>query len=217
LRATKTQLENSRHAATASAMAANRLTPQEAMNYPHPRPELSPEQVAAERVRTGKDKNAQPVSEGPLKVPAEHRLATEGAFLAEVDRATGKVVEKPSSFEYGHEYYQEKAQEGMPAAQRAAATGEVAIAAALGRVAKAHKKADTAGQGNGGGQGGGAASSGNSATPAAAIPNASTHGAPAGSGTTSNPSPTTNKPDQRPLWPLLVGLAIVAICLYFVL
>lgn len=67
--------------------------------------------------------------ERPLEMPPEHRLQTSAWHSIEVDVRTGKPVERPT-FEYGHEYYRERAQEAGPKEPVNAAAGEAALVAA---------------------------------------------------------------------------------------
>lgn len=130
-----------------------------------------------------------------LNIPADHRLETSAWHTIEVDSKTGKAVEDPA-FQYGHEYYQERAQESAPPQQRNATTGEVALAAVAGVQAP-----------------------GNSGTlPPVQIPDASTQGPPSSipkrQNTDSNKdSNSTSATSAAPLWPWLVALAVVVICL----
>ena len=64
-----------------------------------------------------------------LTIPSDHHIETSAWHSIEVDTKTGKAVENPT-FEYGHEYYQERAQEAAPKDQRNSAAGEVALVAA---------------------------------------------------------------------------------------
>ena len=77
-------------------------------------------------------KTTEPATVTPVEqptLPPEHRLETSAWHSIEVDAKTGRAVENPT-FQYGHEYYRERAQENVPAEQRNAAAGEVALVAA---------------------------------------------------------------------------------------
>jgi hypothetical protein len=147
-----------------------------------------------------------PVVDNPeqgFKVPEGQRLVKEGAFLAQIDKKTGKVVEKPS-FEYGHEYYRERAHEGMPAAQRTMAAGEVALAAAA--MSQSGKKPSSDASSTSGGANG-------SAWSAPTIPNATTQGPPPRTKGASAPTLSNNDTPEKPLWPWVVALVVIVICL----
>lgn len=66
-----------------------------------------------------------------LQIPEGHHLENSAWHAIEVDNKTGKAVENPT-FQYGHEYYRERAQESTPVAQSSTAAGELAIAAVAG-------------------------------------------------------------------------------------
>jgi hypothetical protein len=215
------------HTRTADRLFQPPVVKQErpAFTIPADMPEQQPlVRSAGERMLDPNTEPAQKASAGQLEIPADHRLNTDGWLITELDK-NGRVVEKPS-FSYGHEYYRERAQESGPHAQRAMATGEVAlVAAALSQSggkdrkpsgeAKAGTVSGSAGASAGASQGAGAV----------AIPNASGQGSPAvvrsaadtgGAKKTasSGAKMATNQPEQ-PLWPWLVALAAVAIVLFF--
>jgi hypothetical protein len=141
-----------------------------------------------------------------LVVPPEHKLQNSAWHSIELG-PDGNVVENPA-FQYGHEYYHERAQENMPPTQRNAAAGEVALVAA-------------AGGSNGGSQ---ASSPSGAGTPlSSTIPNASAQGAPAAvhgdAADTSGRSPSQPDPQTpaAPIWPWVVALAVIAVCLIIAL
>lgn len=135
-------------------------------------------------------------SDERLAVPDDHRLETSAWHTIEVDAKTGKAVEKPT-FEYGHEYYRERAAEAAPMQQRNAAAGEVALVAAAG---------------------GGTDSNG---TPD--IPDASTQGPPPHQQKQQTARPAHKATDAvhaaatGPLWPWVVALVVLIVCLLLVL
>jgi hypothetical protein len=133
-----------------------------------------------------------------LDIPPDHRLESSAWHTIEVDSRTGKPVENPT-FQYGHEYYRERAQEGTPTAQRNAAAGEVALVAVAAEETT-KSTTDT-----------------NAATQSGRIPDATTQGPPIiGSQAEAN---TKQKSAQKqssttgPLWPWLVALVVIVICL----
>ena len=138
-----------------------------------------------------------PQSAEELEIPKDHHLETSAWHTIEVDSKTGKPVENPT-FSYGHEYYQERAHEAAPKDQRNAAAGEVAlVAAAMGQAsAAAQPPSESSG---------------------AHIPLATTQGVP--KSTPSTPDPTAAKKSPAatsstgPLWPWLVALIVIIICL----
>lgn len=130
-----------------------------------------------------------------LTIPADHRLETSAWHSIEVDSKTGKAVEKPT-FEYGQEYHHERAQETAPKDHRNAAAGEVALVAAA-----MSQQADTTGNGSGS-----TASSGSTR---------STSSVQASLKTARKTLQTTD--DTRPLWPWVVALVVVIICLAVVI
>jgi hypothetical protein len=137
-----------------------------------------------------------------LAIPADHRLETSAWHSIEIDNKTGRAVENPA-FTYGKEYYRERAQEATPKQQRNAATGEVAlVAAAMGQ----------------------SDSSNPPAAPPIGMPNiplATTQGSPTKaalkSGLKSLGSSDSDNSNQGPLWPWLVALVVVVICLIVVI
>jgi hypothetical protein len=168
-------------------------------------------------------------AEGHIAVPEGHILNTEGWVITEIDKVTGKVVEKPT-FEYGHEFYRERAQEGTPAAQRIAATGEVAlVAAALSqtqstqqRSAKAPKReqhgtsaAVSIGASSGSASVGSPSVSVAGSSGSSSIPSASTQGSPSknkplpGDSTAQSVGGSGLSNASQPLWPLLIALGVI--------
>ena len=158
------------------------------------RPEKLPQAVA-------KRPKPDPSIERLPAIPADHRLETSAWHSIEVDSKTGKAVENPA-FEYGHEYYRERAAEATPKAQLGAAAGEVALVAAAGTALPA--------------------SASTPALPSPHIPDATTQGSrPAG-----RSQNTSSGQDQvrasspavstGPLWPWLLALTVVVICLVLV-
>jgi hypothetical protein len=133
-----------------------------------------------------------------LDIPPDHRLESSAWHTIEVDSRTGKPVENPT-FQYGHEYYRERAQEGTPTAQRNAAAGEVALVAAATEAATKHIT-DTA-----------------TAIKPGYIPDATTQGPPISSSqaeaNSKQKSPQKQSSTTGPLWPWLVALVVIAICL----
>jgi hypothetical protein len=156
----------------------------------------------------------QPTPEGQLEVPANHHIETSSWHSIEIDSRTGKPVENPA-FQYGHEYHRERAQENAAVSQRTAAAGEVALVAAAIDENDSNKLRKP--------NGGGALSGGGSAvglTNPSAIPSATTQGAPsspvrnaAQPGVIPDTSRASSGKTDQPLWPWLVALAVVAICL----
>lgn len=133
-----------------------------------------------------------------LEIPRDHHLETSAWHTIEIDSKTGKPVEKPV-FDYGHEYYRERAHETTPALQLGAAAGEVAlVAAAMGQA------------------------SGQSAQPgsAAHIQLATTQGVPKAA-RAAGPKPAKKASaalqSTAPLWPWLLALLVVIICLVAVI
>lgn len=134
-----------------------------------------------------------------LAVPADHRLETSAWHSIEIDNKTGKPVENPT-FTYGKEYYRERAKEATPKEQRNAATGEVAL------VAAAMSQSDA----------------GSSATLpiAPGIPLATTQGAPKKDALKAGLKSLSRSSDDdsaKPLWPWIVALVVVVICLIIVI
>jgi len=181
-----------------------------AERFSAPRSEGAPGQQAPE-VRQKSEKPAIIDPEQGIEIPADQRLIREGAFIAQVEKATGKVVENPS-FAYGHEYHRERAQEAALLAQQTIATGEVAVAAALAG------KPDQRQHANGGPVGGGGAAGGGS-LPAPVIPSATTQGPPSRTPSTSNMAANSSDDSsaQQPLWPWVVALVVIVIALFVLL
>ena len=134
-----------------------------------------------------------------LSIPPEHRLETSAWHSIEVDTRTGRPVEQPA-FAYGHEYYRERAQESGPLSQRNSAAGEVALVAAA--------------QANGGGV--------NGSAPMAApvnIPSATMQGPPPSRAAAKADAPvrgplaSPQKASTGPLWPYLLALLVIVVCL----
>jgi len=145
-----------------------------------------------------------------LAIPPEHRIESSAWHNIEVDTRTGRPVETPA-FTYGREYHRERAHESTPLAQRNAAAGEVALAAATGGGAGGISAAG----------GGGAQSDDGAAVSSADIPNASMQGPPNSIRQTppqpfSAPAPKSSHA-VTPLWPYLVTLAAILICLVVLL
>jgi hypothetical protein len=153
--------------------------------------------VRPEALPKGAAEQSRPDPEEQLHVPGGHRLETSAWHSIEVDAKTGKPVENPV-FEYGREYYRERAQESAPIRQRDATAGEVALAAAAGVQAP----------------------TGSTALPPVRIPDATTQGPPSAARTRDAKSSqnTTTEPAAAagPLWPWLVALAATAVCLLLV-
>lgn len=86
------------------------------------------EKAAAEAKRSVEKEQAQ-IEEG-LAIPKDHHVERSAWHNIEVDKS-GKAVQE-SAFEYGHEYYKERAHEMTPSQQQQldAAAGEVALVAA---------------------------------------------------------------------------------------
>ena len=151
-------------------------------------------------------KPEQAPSEQPQTIKlAENERVEQSAWLTTiVDKDTGRPVENPA-FEYGHEFYRERAHEGRPTALRNAAAGEVALVAAAR--ATATNGTDTAGNGG-------------TALPGAVIPSATMQGPPA-THQTQNTSADTGRPTigrkTGPIWPYLIALVVIFICLIVLL
>jgi hypothetical protein len=129
------QLEALRRAAPAVA-SERPAGPNRTVEQAFSRKELRNEagQTVDTHRQTATDEAKRSVSAGvpeerPLEMPPEHRLQTSAWHSIEVDTRTGKPVERPS-FEYGHEYYRERAQEAGPKEQVNTAAGEAALVAA---------------------------------------------------------------------------------------
>ena len=130
-----------------------------------------------------------------LSVPQDHRLETSAWHTIEVDAKTGKAVENPT-FQYGREYYHERAQEAAPRDdKRDAAAGEVALVAAA--------------------MAANAASAGASSTQPAS---ADFKGSPSASPQTSQPpqktsssSSSQDQPSTGPLWPWITAFVVVVL------
>lgn len=139
-----------------------------------------------------------------LQIPEDHRLETSAWHAIEVDNKTGRPVEAPT-FQYGHEYYRERAQEATPALERNAAAGEVALVAASGAASAA----------------GTSASNPAGTVPPAYIPDASRQGSPSGGAREKAKSAlnsvTKSSPSAGPIWPWVVALVVVVVLLAIVL
>ena len=152
--------------------------------------------VQAEKIRPQAAERAQPEAPEQLKVPEDHRLETSAWHTIEVDAKTGRAVENPA-FEYGHEYYRERAHENRPIEERDMAAGGVAVAASASNVGTRF-----------------------SPTPPN-IPSATTQGAPkndyqadaTGTGKSSKDDSSTS----APLWPYVVALVVIVVVLAFLL
>jgi hypothetical protein len=156
------------------------------------RPEAAktPERTVAER----------PVEQ--LQIPPEHRLETSAWHSIEVDARTGKPVEN-QSFEYGQEYHYERAQEQAQAAQQQ--MSEAATNAAGPSSIASGSSAPT---------------DDHASLPPVYIPSATTQGAPKNSASRDDSKRSSNDDGAQPappLWPWLVALFAVVICLIFVL
>ena len=149
----------------------------------------------------------EPQPEGQVAVPPEHVVQASAWHHIEVDARTGRPVELPS-FQYGQEYYRERAQETIPLVQRNAAAGGAALTAAA-----------TAGSPNGANGGsdnaapadGAADSSGRPAAPglpAAYVRSATTQGP---------PDSWAGRSNAGPIWPYLLALAVIVVCLAWLL
>ncbi len=140
----------------------------------------------------------QPRLESPeqLALPADHRLETSAWLTTEIDNKTGKPVENPT-FTYGKEYYRERAKEATPKEQRNAATGEVALVAAAMSQSEV-RSPDTP-----------------------SIPLATTQGSPKKdalkAGLKSLSKSSGGDDSAGPLWPWIVALVVVVICLIVVI
>lgn len=136
-----------------------------------------------------------------LVVPANHRIETSAWHAIEVDAKTGKAVENPA-FQYGKEYYYERAQETAPVTPHASAAGEIALVAAAAQPV-------VSGQG--------------SVADSPVIPNASQRTplplggsnsqALAGQGTKPAQSGTNQAVSGGPLWVWLVVLGVLIVCI----
>lgn len=162
-------------------VAENRLTerplvPSEALQQPAKAPEL-------------------PVAPAEqLMVPPEHRVETSAWLSTEIDKKTGRVVERPS-FQYGHEYYRERAQESAPAQQRNAATGGLALVGATTPINGQQPGDDPM-------------------LPPVNLPSASMQGKPANAHSQQGKDDTQHKmSDVALLWPWVLALVVIVICL----
>ncbi len=164
--------------------------------------------------KTRPEQVSQPVVEAePLAVAPEHRLQTSAWHTIEVDARTGRAVEKPV-FEYGHEYYREQAQEnalGLPPAQDTSEQKPPTTAP----VAAHDTPSSTAVFG------GSSLPPMYNNTPSQPVPQAtkptSTSPKPVQPQPTNVPPATkiVGKPTQpaSPIWPLVLALVVVVICL----
>jgi hypothetical protein len=159
-------------------------------------------QLEAERRIQAERASNTPQEAGPeeqLAVAPEHTVQTSAWHSIEVDARTGKAVENPA-FQYGREYYHERAQENVPVDQRGAAAGEVAVIAATNAQIVAP----------------------GSASLPPVIPNASMQGPPSSVQPTATkrampPSGGPRQPAPAPIWPWLVALAVIVVCLIIAL
>jgi hypothetical protein len=135
-----------------------------------------------------------------LTVPAEHRLETSAWHTIEVDSRTGKPVERPA-FTYGHEYYQERAHEGAPAARRNAAAGELAITGASTSVGQAQSDSGPAAD--------------DYSPSASNIPNATRQGPPPSNRKLKNADSRKSLSNTGPIWPYVIALVVIFICLIY--
>lgn len=212
---------------SASTVNANRLPNITGTQQERMQPERGGVSVGSEKLnQKPKARNPEQVVAGdtPITVPKDEYLVQSGSsFTEQINRRTGKVSENPS-FEHGHEYDNEKAQEKLSAAaqQRNTAAGEVAlVAAAMSQSRNVEQRSSTAsvsenGGGNQGGNGGGAASPASLPSPSS-VPDASTQGPPPARDR--SPQQTTaaagsgQRTREQPLWPWVVALAVIIICL----
>ena len=145
---------------------------------------------------TRRPERAQPDVPEQLAIPDDHRIETSAWHAIEVDAKTGKAVEKPT-FQYGHEYYRERAQENRPLQQRNAAAGEVALVAAAAAAANGNQ-----------------AQAPSPTVPM--IPSASTQGPPSATKQAAKPSASTadkTASNTGPIWPWLVALVVIVVLL----
>jgi hypothetical protein len=190
---------------------------------------------APQRQGSPRFEQVQPTDMRP-EVPPDHYIETSAWLAMEKDAKTGKLVENPS-FQYGHEYYSERAQEGVPITQRTVAAGGAALAAAATSERTGDKKAHTtgpaaelpAGAGSAsassvGGGGGSVPTSGSTMTmPIPTIPSASTQGPPSAIHASQSANDDQNRPlqsesmSEQPLWPWVVALVVVVVALIAVL
>jgi len=195
-----------------------------------------PEQATAQSQSAGAEQTVQG-ADGHIAVPDGHMINTEGWVITEIDKATGKVVEKPT-FEYGHEFYRERAQESTPTSQRNAAAGEVAlVAAAMSQSrsaqqrnpktpdsAAAHGGTASMPQGREGSAAAGSPASSGGSPPVIPgyIPSATTQGSPGG--TTAQSTGSSSKTaksgggssSDQPLWPWFVALGVVILLIVLI-
>jgi len=137
-----------------------------------------------------------------LQVPPEHRLETSAWHSIEVDAKTGRPVEN-QTFVYGEEYNRERAQENAAAVQGAATAQQPATARA------------TVQQYAGGGS-----SNSTSTLPPVDLPSASTQGPPPSAKQTAKTTPkpkTATGQTAGLIWPWLVALTAIVICLALIL
>jgi len=161
--------------------------------------QLEANRVLLEKLTAQKNEQAQAFLEGLPKIAEGNRLDMQGAYAEEINKKTGKRAEQPS-FRHGAEYYKDQ-KEIAPKVLRSAAAGEVALVAAA-----ISQRTAAAGRGT--------------MLPAAApIPSATTQGVPSRARTNAK---VASKDDKRatqaqPIWPWLIALAVVVVCLALVL
>ena len=137
-------------------------------------------------------------------VPSDRRRESSAWHSIEVDAKTGKPVETPT-FQYGREYYRERASEKRPVQQRHAAAGEAMLAAAI---AAGQQSSATSGKDN-------AASLLN-------VPSATMQGPPPSQAKQNAPKTTSRdlvsaSRTSAPLWPWILALLVVIMCLVLIL
>jgi len=143
---------------------------------------------------------ATPVEQQP-NIPPEHRLESSAWHTIEVDAKTGRPVEAPT-FQYGHEYYRERAQENAPVEQRNAVTGGVALVGTT--------------------QSGDTPSGAIPASLPSDLPDATMQGPPPSASQEATPKPVSKSfsntsQSSAPLWPWLLALVVIVISLVLAL
>ena len=157
-----------------------------------------------------------PTNPDQLMIAPENTLQTSAWLAMEVNAKTGRLAEN-QSIQYGREYHSERAKETRPLTQKhTAVAGEVALVAAATATSgqNGQKQAFGSGSSSAGGGGGGGTSL------PSQIPNASMQGAPSDVRSVqktalpvSQQQPTQKSDTPIALWPWLVALAFVALCL----
>jgi hypothetical protein len=136
-----------------------------------------------------------------ITIPREHAMQNSAWHSIEIDKRTGRPVEKPT-FAYGQEYYRERAHENRPSDPHSTIAGGVALAGAT-------SPNDNGAQG-----------AANSATSAPYIPSATTQGPPSArkkSASNAIRGRLTKSGSTGPLWPYLVALIVILFCLAILL